>query len=331
MDKENIAISLGVDELDIVNILDASAELKLNWEDIEPGGAFEGDNTLSDILREQEVDGEDIYDIHLPPGTSSNPGMSATRDNIINLVDFSYSKCRENEDIFFTTHAPKKYNFLEQMWVFDKLFRSMDTREISIENNSAVSKWYEKEQISFWGFCGDSLENMEDLYLTIDSAHLPQYDGENRSKEYPGLRNKYDNIHRSVDPEVISEIARDLEDGEFTSDKAIEDFLSYISKNVEKFNETAERDYFREDHHSDPYLPLAQTVAMCGNRIKSIHLNDPETNNLPTINDYKRSDALQDTLAFVEQEDIYLVAEPEGETTYQDALRYEQTLSKMLD
>lgn len=346
MTRENIAVSLNPGELEVLEKTDIEAELKLDWKDIEQGGAL-GEDNFSDLLEERDFDQDQIVDVHLPPGTSkSNPGMSATRENLRTISAFSYSKFGDFPEIFFTTHPPKKFNYLDQLWTFNDLFQSIDERHISIENTSADSKWYNAEQIGFFGFCGEEYPAFKDLFLTIDSAHLPQ--GEYIEKEFDEFYQAEDEEVKSllIDSEtpnksdfeieynnaadIVHEINNSLES---TDEKFPRKYIEYLSSNIEDFMAENNLDGIvtNSNFDGDRYLPLLRTVAMNGDRIKSIHLNDPETNDVPTREDFRESEALRTTLEYLKGRDNYLIVEPEGYTSPSEALDYQNSIQEMMD
>jgi hypothetical protein len=349
MNNDRAVLSVGPEELDYASGTDWNVELKLDWEDIERDGMLQESEDLRTLVEDAGVDQEQVVDVHLPPGTSSsNPGMSATQENIGAMTDFSFRQLAEMPDVFMTTHPPKDFRYLDQLWVLNDLLDSVD-HEISIENTSDPSKWYTPEAIAFFGFVGDQYpESFEDLYLTIDSAHLPQgeyihqdFDEfyEPESEEVRELMDEADVDQDwlfEIDYDRVSDIIHEINDDLQTRDEQFPvQFITYMGEN---FRDTiheylpGEDGLIRDDELTgDRYLPLLQTIAMTGGRVRSIHLNDPVSNDVPTREDYDESNALQKSLEYVNDSDAYVVLEPEDDFSRREAGEYMERASEMLE
>ncbi len=343
-----LVMSLGPEDLHLASNRDWNIELKLDWDNVGPDGEVGSDSDIVALLEQNDVDSEQLVDVHLPPGTSSsNPGMSVTRENIGNITDFSYNQLGSMSDVFMTTHPPKKFRYLDQLWVFHDLFQSMD-REISIENTSAKSDWYTPEAAAFFGFVGKEYPNsFEDLFLTIDSAHLPQddyveqdfdryYDPEDEDVRDLMARTDTDKEWLfEIDYDRVGDIVRQInEDLEGEDEIFPVRYLAYMGDN---FRETVE-EYFPENGGiitnnaltGDTYLPLLRTLSMTGERVRSVHLNDPDANDVPSMDNYRSSPALQASLDYLSDRDIYVVLEPEGDLDGETADNYMEEVRSMI-
>ncbi len=344
-----IAISLGPQELAHASDTGWNIELKLDWADLEPGGALHSRDGFSELLSDSEVEADQIVDIHLPPGTSSsNPGMSATEDNIGAITDFCYDHLEDMPDKFLTTHPPKDFRYLDQLWVLNDLLDRVPN-DVSIENTSDPSKWYTPEAIAFFGFVGSQYPaSFEDLYLTVDSAHLPQEDyvGQDFDKYYDPDSEEVQRLmeQADVDKDWLFEINYDrVEDivHEINEDLSGEDdvfpveYIGYMGSNfqemVQEYRSGRDGIITDNDLTGDVYLPFLRVLAMTGDRVRSVHLNDPVTNDVPDMDDYRESEALQTAVEYMKDHDTYMVLEPEGETSRQDAEDYVDTVSEMLE
>lgn len=339
-------ISLHPDELELASTEDWNIELKLDWEDMT--GETGPDREISDLLEENNIDKEQLVDVHLPPGTSSsNPGMSATRENIGAITDFSYNQLSGLADPFMTTHPPKKFRYLDQLWVFHDLFENME-HEVSIENTSDESDWYTPEAVAFFGFVGDQYSSFDNLSLTIDSAHLPQddYVHQNFDQFYnPDNQQVRDLMNEAeasnewlfeIDYDRVEDIVQDINEDLGEEDNTFPtQYLSYMGKNfqdaVESYFPDEEGLITNDSLTGDPYLPLLRTLSMTGERVKSVHLNDPERNDVPTLDDYRDSEALQKSIEYLNDNDTYIVLEPETEIDHGMAEDYLDDVSTMME
>lgn len=348
MNDNEVVMSIGPENLDSASDTGWNVELKLDWEDIERDGMLQEGENVQTIVDDVGVDQKQVVDVHLPPGTSSsNPGMSATQENIGPMTDFSYRQLAGMPDVFMTTHPPKDFRYLDQLWVLNDLLESVD-HEVSIENTSDPSKWYTPEAIAFHGFVGEQYpDSFEDLYLTIDSAHLPQGDyihqdfDEFYEPESEGVRElmREAGVDQDwlfeIDYDRVSDIVHEINDDLQTRDEEFPvQFISYMGRNFrDTINEylPGEDGLIRDDELTgDRYLPLLQTIAMTGGRIRSIHLNDPVSNDVPTREDYEESTALQKSLEYVNDSDTYVVLEPD-DLSRREAAEYVERTNEMLE
>ncbi|MFB6190272.1 MAG: hypothetical protein ABEJ91_01745 [Candidatus Nanohaloarchaea archaeon] len=350
MDAEDqVVLSMGPEELSRAAGSDWSIELKLDWEDMEPGGYFHEEAGLDELLENSGVDPDRVVDIHLPPGTSdSNPGMSAVEENVGAMAGFSYDHLEDRDDIFLTTHPPKQFRYLDQLWVLKDLLERVPN-EVSIENTSDPSKWYTPEAVAFFGFVGSQYpESFEDLYLTVDSAHLPQGDY---------VQQDFDDYYKPEDEEVaalmdrsetgrewlfeidydqvediVHEINEDLEEGDDIFPVKYLDFMGENFRDMVEGHGYGENGIITDnDLTGDTYLPFLRVLAMTGERVKSVHLNDPDSNDVPGMSDYRRSEALQAAMGYMGDSDIYVVLEPEGEMAPGEASRRVDEVVEMLE
>lgn len=342
---DNLVISLHPDELELASSEDWNIELKLDWKDMT--GEAHSDKKIIDLLEKNDIEEDQLVDVHLPPGTShSNPGMSAIRENIGPITDFSYNQLAGLDDAFVTTHPPKKFRYLDQLWTLHDLLENLN-RDLSIENTSDKSDWYTPEAAAFFGFAGENYSSFDQLYLTVDSAHLPQDDYVNQNfdhyydpedEEVRALMEDADisdewlfEVDYSRVREIVTEINGDLEE----KDRVFPtEYLAFMGRN---FQDTVEN-YFPDEGGiitnnaltGDTYLPLLRTLSMTGERVKSVHLNDPVRNDIPTEEDYRDSEALQASIEYLNDHDTYVVLEPEGDLDHSTAAEYLDDVSSMM-
>lgn len=334
MEKENILMSLKPEDLEMADVdPDIGVELKLDWKHVGPEGAVSEDSEIRELAKNVDVDPERIKSVHLPPGTSNSRGMTATRDNVGSIVEFSYNQMTGMGDTYMTTHPPKDFNYEDQARVLQDI-SELSQNEFSIENTSVESDWYDPEEIAFFAFLGHNYDGLDPMHLTIDSAHLPQ------GKDVRGDFDINSGNYYTADGE-ISEVMAETEvplstlfdvdyDAVSDLDSKLEedggglppDYFSFIGSNLEengqKYVTNGDNLVVNENLSGDRYIPLLRTLFMAGDRVKSVHLNDPYTNSVPTAEDMQESTGLETALDYMDDSSTYGVLEPEEEFDRQD-------------
>jgi hypothetical protein len=343
MKKDNILMSLKPENLAMADIdPDIGIELKLDWKHVGPKGAVSEDSQIRDLAKDSDVDPERIRSVHLPPGTSNSRGMTANRDNIGSIVDFSFNQMAGMQSTYMTTHPPKDFNYEEQARVMEDICQ-LSQNDVSIENTSVDSDWYDPEEIAFFAFLGHNHEGLDSMYLTIDSAHLPQ--GEDVSGHFDITSGNYYTADGEisetmaetevplstlfdVDYDVVSDLDHKLRE----EDRSIPpDYFSFVGSNLENYGQqyvtNGDNLVVSEALSGDRYTPLLRTLFMTGTQVKSVHLNDPYTNSVPTPEDIQDSTGLDTALEYMTEHSIYGVLEPEEAFDRQDIREWTDNLS----
>lgn len=343
MEKENILMSLKPENLGMANVdPDIGIELKLDWKHVGSGGSVSEDSQIRELAKESDIDPERIASVHLPPGTSDSRGMTATSANIGSIVDFSYNQMAGMEDAYMTTHPPKDFNYEEQARVMEDIGR-LSQNEFSIENTSVESDWYDPEEIAFFAFLGNNYDGLDPMHLTIDSAHLPQ--GEDVRGDFDISSGNYYTAdgqisERMAETEVPLSTLFDIDyDAVADLDQKLQeeganippDYFSFVGSNLEKYGQeyvtNGDNLVVNEELSGDRYLPLLRTLFMAGDRVKSVHLNDPYTNSVPTSEDIQESSGLETALDYMDDSSTYGVLEPEEEFDRQDIREWVDNLT----
>lgn len=328
MEQENILISLKPEELEMADAApETGIELKLDWEHVKPDGPLHREGRITEIAKEQEVDTDRIESVHLPPGTSNANGMSVTRGNVGPITDFSFNQM-EDTDAYMTTHPPKNFSYEEQTNILTDLCHLTD-HEISIENTSVESDWYEPEEIAFFAFLSSQYDSLDELHTTLDSAHLPQ--GRDVRQDFDVSDGNYyapdGEIAEAMEDTEIPiaslfdidyEAAENLEQSLREDEGSLpQDYFTFIGSNLEdraeRYASVSDNLVADESLSGDRYLPLLRTLFMCGDRVKSVHLNDPYSNDVPSDEDIRESDGLGIALDYMDDNSIYTVLEPEND------------------
>ncbi|MFB6145443.1 MAG: hypothetical protein ABEJ99_02965 [Candidatus Nanohaloarchaea archaeon] len=323
--EEQLAISLTPDQLELVAGTDTNIELKLDREDLQPGGAL-FETRVTELLDDNDLESDNIASVHLPPGFKNTGGMTAEKGNVGRIIDFSHEQMTGLSNQFMVTHPPKDFNYSDQIYLLSDL-SSLSKHDISIENTSAESNWYTPEEIGFFGYASSIKGELSNIFLTIDSAHLPQEDYIHRNFSVNGdnfytPKGKLGKIIEESGAPLSAIFEIDYDAAEELNDRFREEdlqvpahFLSYLGHNVD---ENVER-YFGDvnglitnsELDGDEYLPLLRTLYMTGERVKNVHLNDPVENDVPASEKYDSNLALSKSMDYMADNDINVVLEPE--------------------
>lgn len=288
---DRVLVSVTTDELDVAGRYGFDIELDLNWEDKQ---LLSGEQPLSGTLAEYDVVPEQVRSVHVPPGTRTRGdaiGMAATYDNVGPVADFVHGQIEDCPEAFLVMHPDKELSYTDQLPLL-ATYTELTGREIAVENTKSADHWHTPEDMAFYAWAADEREELDDLYLTVDSAHFPPDD---RSD---GL----------VDPAGRAALRDEVAD-EYRA--AAADYEAFLEGRAIEHADIGERYGMDAD---DPYRPLVRTLALAGDRVRSVHFNDPETNDLPTLTSPAAEPGLYTALDLMEENDIYTVLKPDHDT-----------------
>lgn len=289
---DRLLLSVPASRLDITSAFDYRVELKFDWEDYE---ILSGERGLPDALDDAAVDPTRVISVHLPPGVRTRGraiGMAATDANLGTIVDFVHDQLSELPHAFLVMHPPRKFDYGDQLTLLSKLC-DLTGHEISIENPPDDSFWYTPEDIAFFGFVGATYPDWENLYVTIDSAHLPTA----RSPDDP------------IDRDAISDLVCRLEGLQGLDVASLEKaYTGHLAGNVAEF-----RPEGIDRLENDAWTPLLNALLLTADRTKSVHFNDPVEDGIPDLAGHRGQSTLEVIREIARNEDIYLVLEPDRE------------------
>lgn len=292
MPSEQLVVSLPTDRLQLAARIDAGIELKLNWEDYD---VLSGDRGLLDLLAAADVAPDRLASVHLSPGLRTRGreiGMAATRENVGAITDFVQEQLRDVPDPFLVLHTPRKFEYDDHLSLLATLCELLD-HDVAIENPPGTSYWSTPEQLAFFGFVGATGDDWDDLYLTVDSAHLPQ------------PRREPDRIDEEVVETLFDRVARSAKGDASTVREA---YLEYLRGNVESFGPSG-----APRRPEGGWMALLNALVLAGDRVKSVHFNDPEDDGTPDLTHQRDRFALASIREILRSEEIYVVLEPDEE------------------
>lgn len=280
----DLRVSLPPELLGLARRRAYSIELKFDWEHRE---ILSGERDLAHVVAEHGIDPDRIRTVHLPPGTrrrGDRIGMAITPANRGAIVEFVHEQLAAIPDATLVAHPPKSFQYGELLSLIEELC-SITDRELAIENAAVESDWYSPEQIAFFAVAADADPALDGLGLTIDSAHLPR-----STTESP-----------AVDPTAIETLeARLREEGFELSPVYEQRVLDRSPPEWWPSGVTA----------GDPYAPLLTTLWLCGDRVRTVHLNDPETDGVPVPDPHDEQPGLDAALARFRATEVVPVIEP---------------------
>lgn len=292
MASERLVVSLSTNHLPFAAQLETGIELKLNWQDYE---LLSGERKLREVLSNSGVSLEQIKSIHLPPGLRTRGkdiGMAATQENVGSINDFIQGQLQDISNAHLVMHTPRKFDFDDHLSLLATLC-NLTNRDISIENPPGTSYWRTPEDIAFFGYVGATADNWADLYLTIDSAHLP----------HP--RRRPEEIKKEAVETLFARIDQSVETDTHT---IREEYMDYLDENITTLTPSEP-----EQFATDDWMPLLNTLVLAGNRVKSIHFNDPDNDGTPDLTHQREQSSLQAIREIIQSEHIYVVLEPDEE------------------
>lgn len=285
MDRFPLYVSSPPDTLEPMASLADGVEVKLNWEDMD--GLLAGE-TIDDKCRTQMVDSSAIASIHLPPGTTSQHGMSIAPGSVGKVTDFVHRGIGTDvEPNWFTAHTTRKFDYREQI---DRLgtISSLTGIPIAIENTPDTSYYYEPEELGLWAFLSGSIPKLSETYVLVDTAHVNS-----------------DRFGFEVDKDIAREVLERFDSQVRT--QIGDEYYEYLAQNLERATSDVSED--------DPWRPVLMYLYLVGgSRIRAIHLNDPVEDGLPSIG-HDASPGLNRVLDFCRSNRVAVVLEPWKEST----------------
>ena len=292
MGSDQLVISLPTDHLSLANRFDIGVELKLNWEDYE---LLSGKRDLGGILTEAGIDPGQITSVHLPPGLRTRGkdiGMAATQENVGSINDFVQGQLQELSDVFLVMHTPRKFDYDEHLSLLSTLC-DLTGFEISIENPPGTSYWSKPEDIAFFGYAGATDDRWTDLYLTIDSAHFSNPRQNPDQIKEDAVETLFDRVNRSVNADITT---------------IRKEYRRYLDSSI-----AAPTPHDTELCSEKSWMSLLNTLMLAGERVKSIHFNDPNDDGTPDIEHQRGQPTLQSIREIIRSENIHVVLEPDKE------------------
>ncbi len=282
-ERGRVLVSVTPDELDVASQYDFDVELDLDWGHER---LLTGKDSLIERLAAYDVAPEQVKSIHLPPGTrtrGSRVGMAATPANRGAVGDFVHGQLGEFDDPFLVMHPDKDLSYTEQLPLL-ATYTDITGHDIAIENTASADHWRTPEDLAFYAWAAEERPELDRLHLTVDSAHFPS-----ASREADGY-----------DHDAADHVCTAL--GDAYSDVA-DDYLSFLEERAPDGVEVAA---------GDPYQPLARTLALAGDRVQSVHFNDPETNNLPRLRSRHEDGGAYAAVEAMAEHDVYTVLKPDA-------------------
>lgn len=296
-----ILLSVPVSSLEVATIVDVDIELKFDWEDFD---ILSGERHLLDVLQSVGVDQSRVASIHLPPGVKTRGrdiGMAATEANVGAILDFVHAQLAEFSDAFLVMHPPRAFDYGDQLSLFSRLC-DLSGHRITIENPPGESYWSTPEDIAFFGFVGETYPDWSNLYVTVDSKHLP-------AGQPPA---------NPLDPDAVEDLFDRMEDIEGLDVASLRKAFGGHLVNIINRRRPKDADCLP----TDGWAPLLNTLVLTGARVSSIHFNDPVDDGIPDLDGHETSPTLAAVRELLYEADASTVLEPNrGTYNHPDELR----------
>lgn len=279
-----VAVSLPPGRLAVARSLPSDVELKFSWEDDE---LLLGERDLRTSLSAQRLDPSRVASVHLPPGTETrgrDVGMALTPANRGPIVDFVHDQLGSLPDVPLVAHPPKRFEHGEFARLLQSLLDATE-RRISVENAPVESAWYHPEQMAFFARLAAARGPLDGLRFTVDSAHLP--------RDVAPLS--------AYDERVVAALPPEAPPGFAVGGGSFEAFLS---RRLERVPHAA------LEAPESPYAPLAKTLSLVGDAVRSVHLNDPTTDDVPDLSGHGDHPVLRAALSVLDAGGGQVVLEP---------------------
>lgn len=284
--------SIPARRLELASRIGTDIELKLDWEDY---SLLSNERSLLDALQEANLAPDRVRSVHLPPGLKTRGrkiGMAATRANVGAILDFVHAQLADLPDAFLVMHPPREFDFGDQLTLLKELCE-LTGREITIENPPDASYWYTPEDIAFFSFLGATYDDWSQLYVTVDSKHLPADRSLDDAIDDEAMSVLYDRLCDSIGQDV---------EGLWKA------FNGDLVGNVSEF-----RSDDLESHPPSGWSPLLNTLVLSGPQVKSVHFNDPIEDGIPDLDGHNRSETLDAVRELVLAQEIFIVLEANRE------------------
>ena len=266
-------------------------ELKLDWEDAADLGA---NRTLTDICVEQGVDPSKVVSVHLPPGTTDRNGMAVAPGTVGTIIDFTHTAFGEGIDPeWLTLHSVREFDYRAQVQQLRTITETTG-HALALENPPDRGLLYAPEGMAFLGFLAGHADPLENVSVLVDTAH----------------------------------VSADRDGGEI-DDEAVEAVFEHLDPTLQEGVTDSFRDHLRRERTrpeadldpSDPWRPALATLGLVGgDRVRAVHLNDPETDGVPDLQNGP-SEGLRAVVEFCQNHGVALVLEPdEGQRDETEAM-----------
>ena len=255
-------------------------EVKLDWEH---AARLSSERQLADVCETQGVDVDRLVSIHLPPGMNRTQGMSIAPGNTGTIIEFTHSAFGDGVDPeWLTVHTARRFDHREHV---ERLGTITDVTNYSfaLENTPEDSYYHDPEGLALFGFLTGRIDRLSEAYVLVDTAHVPD---DRRSVAVD--EGTLDTVLGRLDDDLRCRIERPFRD-------RLEGNVAGIDVDLPR---------------SDPWRPAILTLhAVGGDRIRAVHLNDPDTDGLPGVG-HDAADGLDAVLRFCHRYDVTVVLEP---------------------
>lgn len=279
MTDSDLALSVRPDRLSTVSDREVGIELKFDWEH---GDLLRCERDLGAVLDGAGVDPSRVRSVHLPPGLEPRGDgvrMAVTRENRGAILDFVHGQLGAVPDAYLVAHPPKSFDYAAQFDLLASITASTG-RALSIENTPDPSDWHTPEAMAFLAHRAATDPRLSDLWLTVDSAHLPRQAGGDAGTGKP----------RGSDPLAPDPGAVDAVERKARAEvPGIDDRTDPFEGVGERLpaDAPALRAAVRDRPVDREYLPLLKTLLLCGDRVRGVHLNDPHTDTVPDVDPHR--------------------------------------------
>lgn len=288
MDPDSLLVSLSPERLPVAQRFDAGVELKFDWEHRE---ILRGDRDLEAVIADQGVPPDRIRSVHLPPGTTDAAGMTVTGANRGSILTFVHEQAGAVPDAHLTGHPPKRFDYAEYFGFLTELLDSI-AHPVTLENLPDECPLRTAADIAYFAHAGRATDRLDDLYLTVDSAHFARQDPPTSSvrtipeTQWDRLREGVATDGRELPPEFRRRSERRLADN-------ADEYLPG-----------------RADGDGSRWTPFARSVFVAADRTRSVHLNDPATDRPPLLGNHTLDPVLGGALDCVLDNGGCVVLEP---------------------
>ena len=281
-------VSCRPEQLPRVKGQEFGVELKFDWEHEE---LLRGGRGLDDLFGESGLDPGRVESVHLPPGLGrgSDVEMALTERNRGAITSFVHDQMGVVPEAYLVVHPPKSFDYVSQLELIASVLE-ISNRDFAVENTSVESDWFFPEQAAFFGFAASRFDRLDGLYLTLDTAHLPQ------------------NTGVGVDDAEVDELESRLSGSGFGLP---EEFRDELGRRVEGVEQYLPEDVDLESASELPYFPALKTLCMAGSSAREIHLNDPVSDEVPDIGGVDSRPLLRPLLECAGDLGVSVAVEPE--------------------
>jgi len=255
-------------------------EVKLDWEH---AARLSSGRQLADVCETQGVDADQLVSVHLPPGMNRAHGMSIAPGNTGTIIEFTHSAFGDEVDPeWLMVHTARRFDYREHT---ERLGTITDVTgySLAVENTPDDSHYHDPEALALFGFLTERVDRLSNVYVLVDTAHVPD-----DRRSFAVDESTLDGVPRRVD----DELRRRIEGA----------FRDQLEENVAGIDVDLPR--------HDSWRPAILTLhAVGGDRIRAVHLNDPDDDGLSGIG-HDTADGLDAVLRFCHRHDVTIVLKP---------------------